>query len=228
LSKNNFSRMQYSVSEENYIKAIYHLQKTMVNVNTNAVAEQMLTKPASVTDMLKKLKAKKLLQYEKYKGFKLNEAGKKIALHIIRKHRLWEYFLVNKLGFDWDKVHNIAEELEHISSDELINKLAAFLNHPSFDPHGDPIPDINGKIPVIKQIQLIHFPLKKSATVSSVTNQSAEMLDMLKHYNIGIGTTLKVVQQFLFDGSLQIKINKSAACIISAQAAKNIFVHHES
>ena len=143
--------MSFTTSEENYIKGIFHLQQETGLVNTNSLAAEMQTRPASVTDMLKKLKSKKLLQYEKYKGFKLNEAGKKAALDVVRKHRLWEFFLVEKLKFDWDKVHPIAEELEHISSEELVQRLDNFLGNPSFDPHGDPIPDKNGKIPVIKQ-----------------------------------------------------------------------------
>ena len=143
--------MNFTASEENYIKSIYHLQQGTGTVNTNSLAAEMRTRPASVTDMLKKLKAKKLLQYERYRGFKLSEPGKKVALDVVRKHRLWEYFLVEKLKFDWDKVHPIAEELEHINSIELIQRLDKFLGNPSFDPHGDPIPDKNGKIPVLNQ-----------------------------------------------------------------------------
>ena len=196
-------------------------------VNTNSLAAEMHTRPASVTDMLKKLKVKKLLQYERYKGFKLNEAGKKAALDVVRKHRLWEYFLVEKLKFDWDKVHPIAEELEHISSNELIQRLEKFLGSPSFDPHGDPIPDRNGKIPVLNQQCLSDLPLKKPVTVSSVSNQTAQMLEMLKHYKIALGTRLMVLKKFDFDGSLEIKVLKQAACIISEQVAKNVFVHYD-
>ncbi|MBK8610515.1 MAG: metal-dependent transcriptional regulator [Chitinophagaceae bacterium] len=217
--------MSYTVSEENYIKRIYHLQQETGLVNTNSLAAEMQTRAASVTDMLKKLKTKKLLQYEKYKGFKLNEAGKKAALDVVRKHRLWEYFLVEKLQFDWDKVHAIAEELEHISSEELVQRLDNFLGNPSFDPHGDPIPDRNGKIPVINQQNLGTIPLKKIVTVSSVGNQSAEMLDMLKHYHIALGTPISVLKRFEFDGSLEIKVLHRNACIISEQVAKNVFVH---
>jgi len=217
--------MNFTTSEENYIKSIFHLQQETGLVNTNSLAAEMQTRPASVTDMLKKLKGKKLLQYEKYKGFKLNEAGKKAALEVVRKHRLWEFFLVEKLNFDWDKVHPIAEELEHISSEELIQRLDNFLGNPAFDPHGDPIPDKNGKIPVIKQQSLSEIPFKKNVTVSSVSNQTAQMLDMLKHYNIAIGTQLLVLKKFEFDGSLEIKVSKQNACIISEQVAKNVFVH---
>lgn len=219
--------MNFTVSEENYIKSIYHLQQLSDTVTTNSLANELQTRPASVTDMLKKLHIKNLLEYEKYKGFRLNASGNKVALSIVRRHRLWEYFLVTKLGFEWDKVHSIADELEHVSSIELIQKLDNFLNYPQTDPHGDPIPDMNGKIPVINQVSIADVPEKKSVTVSSVGNQSPEMLELLKHYNIGIGTTLKVNMRFSFDGSVEIKVLKHAACIISEQVAKNIFVYHD-
>jgi DtxR family Mn-dependent transcriptional regulator len=218
--------MSFTTSEENYIKCIYHLQQQTGLVNTNSLAAEMNTRPASVTDMLKKLKSKKLLQYEKYKGFKLNDAGKKAALDVVRKHRLWEFFLVEKLKFDWDKVHSIAEELEHISSEELLQRLDNFLDNPAFDPHGDPIPDRNGKIPVINQQSLSDIPLKKTVTVSSVSNQTVQMLEMLKHYHIALGTQVTVLKKFEFDGSLEIKVLKQNACIISEQVAKNVFVHY--
>ncbi|MBL0056138.1 MAG: metal-dependent transcriptional regulator [Chitinophagaceae bacterium] len=218
--------MNFTSTEENYIKQIYHLQQEKERVNTNSLAAEMKTRPASVTDMLKKLKNKKLLQYERYRGFKLTEPGKKIALGIVRKHRLWEFFLANKLGFEWDKVHVIAEELEHVSSDELISRLDLFLGNPSFDPHGDPIPDRNGKIPQVKQLNLLSLPLSQQATVSSVTNQTGEMLDMLKHYGIGLGTVLRIIKRFDFDGSLEIRVAKQPPCIITEQVAKNVFVHY--
>jgi len=219
--------MNLSTSEENYIKSIYHLQKTDETVNTNALAKELNTKAASVTDMLKKLKIKKLIQYQRYYGFKLNEKGTQTALSIIRRHRLWEYFLVAKLGFDWDKVHIIAEELEHVSSIELIKKLGTYLGNPKIDPHGDPIPDVNGKLPSIKQINLFALPLKKTAIVSSVGDQSNPMLGMLKHYGIGIGSQIKVNKIFDFDRSVEIKLSKQPASIISEQVAKNIFVYHD-
>jgi DtxR family Mn-dependent transcriptional regulator len=219
--------MNFSISEENYIKSIYHLQQQSAIVTTNSLANEIQTRPASVTDMLKKLKNKKLLEYEKYKGFRLNATGNKVALNIVRRHRLWEYFLVTKLGFEWDKVHDIAEELEHVSSIELIQKLDNFLNYPQADPHGDPIPDMNGKMTLIKQVSIADVRLKQNVIVSSVANQSPEMLELLKHYHIGIGTSLRVNMRLSFDGSVEIKVSKYAACIISEQVAKNIFVHHD-
>ncbi len=219
--------MNFSVSEENYIKSIYHLQQETGLVNTNALAAEMNTKAASVTDMLKKLSDKKILLYEKYRGFKLTDNGKKIALSVVRRHRLWEFFLVEKLGFAWDKVHDIAEELEHVSSDELIERLQQFLGNPLFDPHGDPIPDSNGKIPKLVQQPLTVLPVNKTSIVSAVTNQSVQMLEMLKHYSITIGTSLKVIKKFEFDGSLEIKVQRQPVCIISEAIAKNIFVRYE-
>lgn len=219
--------MSFTTSEENYIKRIYHLQQETGLVNTNSLAAEMNTRPASVTDMLKKLKTKKLLQYEKYKGFKLNENGKKAALDVVRKHRLWEYFLVEKLQFEWDKVHNIAEELEHVSSEELVQRLDNFLGNPAFDPHGDPIPDKHGKMTVIQQQSLSDTNLKKPVIVSSVSNQTPQMLEMLKHYHIVLGSSITVLKKFEFDGSLEIKVMKNSNCIISEQVAKNVFVHYD-
>lgn len=215
--------MKYSVSEENYIKSIFHLQDANTGVSATMLAASVNTKAASVTDMLKKLHAKKVINYKPYKSFTLTDIGNKIALDIIRKHRLWEYFLVNKLNFKWDEVHPIAEELEHINSSALIQKLDEYLEHPCFDPHGDPIPDRNGKIRTIKQFNLTNVAVKKMITVSSVKDQSVQMMDILKHYHINIGTKLKVSRKFEFDGSVEIKIEKLPAAVISEQVAKNIF-----
>src|ERR1044072_4527488 len=138
--------LNYSTSEENYIKTIYHLQNGQNTVTTSALAENLSTKPASVTDMMKKLKTKKLIHYQPYQGFRLSQEGRKVALDIIRRHRLWEFFLAEKLKFKWDEVHVLAEDLEHVSNKKLIDKLDEFLGFPRFDPHGDPIPDSLGKM----------------------------------------------------------------------------------
>ncbi|MBC7866211.1 MAG: metal-dependent transcriptional regulator, partial [Gloeobacteraceae cyanobacterium ES-bin-316] len=200
--------MNFSTSEENYIKSIYHLQVLHERVNATMLAVMVNTKAASVTDMLKKLHKKKLVEYEPYKSFVLTDAGSKIALGIVRKHRLWEYFLVNKLGFNWDEVHEIAEELEHINSLELISRLDKFLDYPSFDPHGDPIPNSKGKMTSLKRSNLTELPIKTTAVVSFIKDQSITMLDLLKHYHISIGTKIKVNKHFDFDGSVEIKIDK--------------------
>ncbi len=216
--------MNFTASEENYIKAIYHLQQSAGLVTTNELAAQLKTKAASVTDMLKKLKLKDLLLYEKYQGFQLSSKGKKVALGIIRKHRLWEYFLVNNLQFGWDEVHEIAEDLEHIKSKLLIEKLDAYLNFPKFDPHGDPIPDVNGKMELSKQINLIDLEHHLAAEVSAVGSQSSGLLELLSHKNIGIGTRLQIVKKFTFDHSIEIKIEDTAPFSISQQLAQSLFV----
>jgi len=216
--------MNFSIAEENYIKAIYHLQQSDGNVTTNELAAELNTKAASVTDMLKKLKAKKLLNYEKYQGFRLSAEGKKIALSIVRKHRLWEYFLVEKLQFGWDEVHEVAEELEHISSKKLIDKLDAFLDHPKFDPHGDPIPDSSGRMAAQKQINLIDLPLNEQAEIVSVGSQSTELLELLKHKHLAMGTLIEIKKKFSFDHSIEIKIKGQQPFIISQQLAQALFV----
>jgi DtxR family Mn-dependent transcriptional regulator len=216
--------MNFSTSEENYIKAIFHLQGLTNLVTTNELASELKTKAASVTDMLKKLKTKKVLHYEPYQGFSLSHEGKKVALNIVRKHRLWEYFLVHKLKFGWDEVHEIAEELEHIHSPSLVDKLDAYLSYPRFDPHGDPIPDINGKMEATKQVNLVDLELNRKAEVSAVGSQSTEVLELLRHKNIGIGTVLEVVRKFGFDNSVEILIKKNPPFSISHQLAQTLFV----
>ena len=220
--------MNYSVSEENYIKTIFHLQKKEGTVTTNELAGELKTRPASVTDMMKKLKAKKLLHYQPYQGFRLTTDGSKVALGIIRRHRLWEYFLAEKLKFTWDEVHEVAEELEHVSNKKLIDKLDAYLGFPKKDPHGDPIPDAQGKIESGKKIRLPEVPLHTSCLVSGVTNQSGEILELLKHKKIRIGTTLEVRKRFEFDQSLEIRTGKQTIINNSRELAENILISYES
>lgn len=218
--------MNFTTSEENYLKAIFHLQEKEGTVTTNALAEKLQTKPASVTDMMKKLSAKKLLNYKPYYGFSLSTEGKKIALFIIRRHRLWEYFLSEKLKFDWNEVHALAEELEHVSSKQLIDRLDEYLGHPQSDPHGDPIPDHKGKMKTVNKVSLFDLPFNQTAEVLQVTNQSSEMLELLEHKNINIGTRLEVKKHFDFDHSVELKV-KTTTITISEQLAKNIFVTYE-
>jgi DtxR family Mn-dependent transcriptional regulator len=218
--------LNFTTSEENYLKAIFHLQEKEGTVTTNALAEKLQTRPASVTDMMKKLSAKKLLHYKPYYGFSLSTEGKKIALFIVRRHRLWEYFLSKKLKFDWTEVHLLAEELEHVSSKQLIDRLDEYLGFPQFDPHGDPIPDHKGKIKNLNRVSLFELPFNLSAEVRQVTNQSKEMLEILEHKNIGIGTKLEVKKHFGFDHSVELKI-KNILVTVSEQLAKNIFVTYE-
>lgn len=218
--------LNFSTSEENYIKAIYHLQQADGTVTTNELARELKAKPASITDMMKKLKTKKLLHYQPYQGFRLSQEGNKVALGIIRRHRLWEYFLAEKLKFTWDEVHEVAEHLEHVSSKKLIDKLDEFLGFPRVDPHGDPIPDPDGKIESNRQVCLLDLPFNKIAVVSHVSDQSTEILELLKHKKIGIGTKLEVKKKFDFDGSMEIKTGRQPAFAVSEQLAKNIFVKY--
>lgn len=218
--------LNFSTSEENHIKAIFHLQREDGVVTTNELAHELKTKPASITDMMKKLKAKKLLHYEPYKGFRLSNEGKKVALLIIRRHRLWEFFLAEKLKFSWDEVHEVAEHLEHVSSKKLIDKLDEFLGFPRVDPHGDPIPDQHGRIEASPQVCLTDISLNKPAIVCHVSDQSSEILELLGHKNIAIGTRLEVKRKFDFDRSLEIKIGRQPSITISEQLAKNIFVKY--
>lgn len=219
--------MNFSQSEENYLKTIFHLQGEKESVSTNELANKLKAKPASITDMTKKLSAKGLLHYKPYYGFFLSVEGKKVAVGIIRRHRLWEFFLSKKLGFDWNEVHAVAEELEHVSNKKLVDKLDEYLGFPEFDPHGDPIPDSTGKIKTRNKIPLDQLPLNKWVTVCRVSNQSVEMLELLQHKKINIGTELEVKKYFDFDHSLQVKIKPNKIETISEQLAKNIFVTYE-
>jgi DtxR family transcriptional regulator, Mn-dependent transcriptional regulator len=218
--------LNYSTSEENYLKAIFHLQQQDGTVTTNELANALATRPASVTDMLKKLKAKKMVHYERYQGFRLTAEGKKVALGIIRRHRLWEFFLAEKLQFSWDEVHAVAEDLEHVSSTKLIDKLDEYLGFPKTDPHGDPIPDPQGKIENPVHISLQQLPVNKPAVVAHVGNQSNQILELLKHKKIGIGTRVEVKRKFDFDHSVEIKIGRQPSFTISDQLAQNIFVKY--
>ncbi|MET0636269.1 MAG: metal-dependent transcriptional regulator [Chitinophagaceae bacterium] len=216
----------YSISEENYVKAIYHLQPDGI-VTTNELAGELKTRAASVTGMMKKLRTKKLVHYESYKGFRLTPEGRKVALMIVRRHRLWEFFLAEKLKFNWDEVHMVAEEMEHVSSKKLIDKLDEFLGFPRTDPHGDPIPDANGKIEVSRNICLVDLPLNQQALVSYVSDQSSAMLELLGHKKISIGTAIEVKKKFSYDMSMEIRIRRQAATTISGDLAKNIFVTYD-
>lgn len=214
-----------SLTEENYIKAIYKLIELNGDVvSTNAIAEKMNTKAASVTDMLKKLSDKKLINYQKYQGVTLSSKGEKTALNIIRKHRLWEMFLVEKLDFKWDEVHDVAEQLEHINSDKLIAQIDKFLNYPKVDPHGDPIPDINGKLLIQKSKAISQFKKNDVLIMTGVVDHSPAFLQYLDKSGLALGNEIKIKDIIEFDKSLQININKRNTIFISNDVAKNILV----
>jgi DtxR family Mn-dependent transcriptional regulator len=211
-------------SEENYLKTIYHLTTaTGEEVSTNAIAEKMETKASSVTDMLKKLAEKDLVNYVKYQGVSLTEKGNLSAKMIVRKHRLWEVFLVEKLDFSWDEVHDIAEQLEHIKSEKLINKLDDFLGNPTEDPHGDPIPNVHGKIMKIEKKLLSEISEKQVGICVGVKDTSSEFLKYLDKQGIALGSKIELVSKETFDLSLKIRVdNKEFA--ISNKIASNLFV----
>ena len=211
-------------SEENYLKSIYHLTASLDSeVSTNAIAEMMETKASSVTDMLKKLAEKDLVNYKKYQGVSLTENGKLAAKMIVRKHRLWEVFLVEKLDFSWDEVHDIAEQLEHIKSEKLINKLDDFLGNPTEDPHGDPIPDAQGRIIAIEKQLLSELQANQLGICVGVKDNSSEFLKYLDKQEIGLGTKIEVLTKETFDLSLKIKVN-DIEFVISNKIASNLFV----
>ncbi len=211
-------------TEENYIKSVYHISKQGEDsVSTNAIAKAMETKASSVTDMVKKLSEKNLVNYVKYKGVSLTEKGQFVAKSIIRKHRLWEVFLVEKLNFTWDKVHEVAEQLEHIKSEKLINELDAFLEFPKYDPHGDPIPDKDGNFKALDKTLLINADTNAKYKCIGVKDTSSEFLQYLDNNKIALGTIITVNHKEPFDNSLKISKNNQEL-MISQNVAKNIFV----
>jgi DtxR family transcriptional regulator, Mn-dependent transcriptional regulator len=213
-----------TISEENYIKVIYHLSLVSPKgVNTNAIAAMLETKASSVTDMLKKLADKDLVSYIKYQGVTLTEKGFLSAKMIVRKHRLWEVFLVDKLGFSWDEVHEIAEELEHIKSEQLINKLDAFLGFPVADPHGDPIPDENGIIKKIEKQLLSEVEINASFHCVGVKDSSTDFLKYLDKQKIALGSVVKVIDKEDFDDTLTVEID-GKRLTISNKIANNLYV----
>ncbi len=211
-------------SEENYLKTIYHITAASgVEVSTNAIAEKMETKASSVTDMLKKLAEKELIVYKKYQGVLLTEKGKLSAKMIVRKHRLWEVFLVDKLQFSWDEVHYIAEQLEHIKSEKLINKLDDFLGNPTEDPHGDPIPDANGKINKVEKLVLAELNENQTGICIGVKDSSTQFLKYLDKNQITLGSKITVMSKEEFDLSLRIKVEEKTVTI-SNIIANNLYV----
>ena len=211
-------------SEENYLKTIYHLTTISdAEVSTNAIAEMMETKASSVTDMLKKLAEKDLVNYIKYQGVSLTNKGKLTAKMIVRKHRLWEVFLVEKLNFPWDEVHDIAEQLEHIKSEQLINKLDDFLGNPTEDPHGDPIPNAKGQIIPIEKQLLSELSENQTGICVGVKDSSSEFLKYLDKQGIALGSRIEIIEKETFDSSLKINLD-SKELMISNKIAGNLFV----
>lgn len=214
-----------SQTEENYLKAIFKIvERDDKPANTNAIAAEMNTKAASVTDMVIRLSEKELINYEKYKGVTLTMIGNRLATHLIRKHRLWEVFLVEKLQFSWDEVHDMAEQLEHIQSEALVERLDSFLGFPKFDPHGDPIPDAEGIFTFRKQSPLLDLHTGEKGIVVGVQDHTASFLQYLDRLNLVLGTEVEMVERFEYDESVKIVINRDKEQVLSKKVAQNLFV----
>jgi DtxR family transcriptional regulator, Mn-dependent transcriptional regulator len=214
-----------SLAEENYLKAIYKLhEKHGLMVTTSALAETLQINAASVTDFIKKMATKKLISYQKSKGVSLTEQGRSIALNIIRKHRLWEVWMVNNLGFKWDEVHEIAEQLEHVISDELIESLDKHLGHPKADPHGDLIPDAKGRFVKNSSKPLLECSKGDKVKFTGVAEHSNSFLQYLTKSNISLGDEILVEAVEEYDHSFQVKINKKERKLLSKEVVKNLLV----
>lgn len=213
-----------SFTEENYLKIIYHLsQNNDEAIQTNAIAEKIQTKAASVTDMIKKLAEKQLINYKKYQGVTLTPAGKSAAINIVRKHRLWEVFLVEKLNFKWDEVHDIAEDLEHIKSTELIERLDEFLAFPKSDPHGDPIPDKNGQFDTIPFIKLNKLKSGEQGLIMGVSEHSSAFLRHLEKLGLTLGKKITITEINDFDSSVELILEQKRISV-SREVAKHILI----
>jgi DtxR family Mn-dependent transcriptional regulator len=221
--------LMHSFTEENYLKAIYKLEKqTAERVSNSDLAKALSIHSATVTDMLKKMSQKKLILYEKSKGFKLTEKGRKIAVNILRKHRLWEVFLVNNLGFRWDEVHDMAEELEHIKSEDLIRRLDNFLGHPKADPHGDPIPNEKGEFMKSEAVLLSKLKAGSKARFVGITDHSTAFLSYLDKIGLALGDTIKIRSIEEFDQSLILQLKSKKEIIVSSRVTNGILVINTS
>ena len=215
----------HTQTEENYLKAIYHLSsKKAEPINTSAIAGSLSTTSASVTDMLKKLAEKNLVEYEKYKGVRITRKGEKVAINIVRKHRLWEVFLTHTLKFRWDEVHSMAEELEHVSSDELIKRLEEYLGFPRFDPHGDPIPDLLGKISSPSSLCLSDCEPEKRYTLTGVNDHSVSFLQYLERNGLKPGITVRIIEIQEYDKSMIVELKSKSKLSLSYEVSKNLLV----
>lgn len=217
--------MKLSTAEENYLKAIFKIsERAQKSASTNSIAKQLSTSAASVTDMIKRLAEKQLIDYEKYKGVNLTSLGNKMATQLIRKHRLWEVFLVKKLRFSWDQVHDIAEQLEHIESAELTMRLDAFLDYPKFDPHGDPIPNADGKFTIRSRTPLSDMHKGQEGMLVGVKEHQTDFLQYLNSLNIKLGTSIMVLETMPYDGSMKVQLDHKTEILVTAMVAQNLLL----
>lgn len=214
-----------TLSEENYLKTIFILaQHKGEKITPTAIAEALGNNPASVVDMLRKLSDKKLIEYDKSKGARMTDKGGNTALQVVRRHRLWEVFLKEKLGYTWDVVHDIAEQLEHVQQEELADRLDKYLDYPSYDPHGDPIPQANGKMAKLYKTTLAEIPVAKVCKVVAVKDTTNDFLKYLQKLSIGIGTKVKIMEKISFDDSIILLINNKDNATVSKKFAESLLV----
>lgn len=214
-----------SFTEENYLKAIFHLSEVSDDaVSTNGLADSLKTKPATVSDMIKKLARKQFVDYRKYQGVNLTPSGRMAALKVIRKHRLWEVFLVEKLNFNWDEVHEIAEQLEHVNSPILVQRLDDFLGNPKVDPHGDPIPDINGDFQTGPSLLLSEMNANELGVIIGVSDGEPKLLQYLDKVKIRLGLKIMVLDKVEFDGSIQIQYDEEPPLFLSATISQHLTI----
>ena len=213
-------------SEENYLKAIYALsQRSGAGTSTSAIAERLETKASSVTDMVKKLSDKGLVDHRPYYGVTLTKSGRAVATQIIRKHRLWETFLVNHLNYRWDEVHDLAEQLEHIRSEDLTDRLEQFMDHPKFDPHGDPIPDKKGRVADVEgALPLSEVAADAAIHIVRVKDSSPAFLKLLDGLGLRIGTQLTVLRRFDFDNSMEVRTRQRQQLLLNEKVSANLLV----
>ncbi len=212
-------------TEENYLKTLLKLtlESKRAEAGTNELATHLMVKPATVSDMLKKLKEKQLVDYEKYGKITLTDEGKKIGIEIIRRHRLWETFLYEKLEFTWDEVHEVAEQLEHIHSAKLVDKLDKFLNYPAFDPHGDPIPNVHGELNIQFKKTLFEVGIGESCKMVSVKDNSSTFLQYVVKLGLGLHQNIQVISKLDYDSSMVIEVDGIQSAV-SQKFAENVFV----
>lgn len=215
-----------SHAEENHLKTVFHLCQEGENaVTTTELAARMNTSPASITDMMKRLSGKNLIRYEKYHGVRITDEGGRLALQIIRRHRLWETFLVNKLGFQWHEVHDVAEQLEHVQSLPLVDKLDDFLGNPATDPHGHSIPDREGRLPAINRLSLSAMPVDQDCRIQSIGDDDAELLQFLSRHGFYVGAQVRILDRRPFDGSMEVRIDRGESVTISKEVGHQLLVH---
>jgi DtxR family Mn-dependent transcriptional regulator len=212
-----------NISIEDYLKNIYNIKLAVGKVTTSMLAEKLEISPAAVSDMISKLSRSGLIKNTPYKGFELTKKGEATAVNLIRKHRIWEVFLLKYLKYPWDKVHHEAEKLEHASTDELITRMEDFLGFPKYDPHGHPIPDREGKIISDDSIPLSELNEGEKAVIRSVSDESSEALAYLTNNGLKLNEKIKIIEKNGFDNSIHMKHNDNRI-FISEKLSKNIFV----